>query len=189
MDSATQDLVRGALAGDRTATRQLFAHVIVPVVERRLGYRLALAGADRSELHDHVQEVLVHLLERNGEVLRRWDAQRGTLEAYVGKVADNLLISRLRKRPPPTPTEDLDLEVGTAPPPSDGAAYTQLVVRLVREMSEADAALFRAVYLEERTPEEAALLLGIKRDAAYKRIQRLRDRLTELLSNVSREDT
>ncbi len=56
-----------------------------------------------------------------------------------------------------------------------------LAARL-REMNDNDAALFRAVYLEELSPEEAALRLGITRDAAHKRIQRLRARLTEMLS-------
>src|SRR4051812_44043292 len=82
MERTTQDLVKLALAGDRDALRQLFAHVICPVVERRLSHRLALAGADRAALRDHVQEVLIHLLERDADVLRRWDPERGTLEPY-----------------------------------------------------------------------------------------------------------
>jgi len=183
MERSTQDLVRLALAGDRQAMRQLFAHVICPVVERRLAHRLALAGADRAALRDHVQEVLVHLLDRDADVLRRWDPERGTLEPYIAKVADNHLISRLRKRPPPSPSEDLDSEAGTSETPEEGAAFSHMVVRLLREMNDNDAALFRAVYLEELSPDEAAGRLGITRDAAHKRIQRLRVRLTKMLSN------
>jgi RNA polymerase sigma factor (sigma-70 family) len=189
METSTQDLVRRALAGDRQAMRQLFAHVICPVVERRLARRLALAGADRAALHDHVQEVLVHLLERDAEVLRRWDPERGTLEPYVAKVAENYLISRLRKRPPPTPSEDLDDEAATSETPEEGAAFSHLVLHLLREMNDNDAALFRAVYLEELSPDEAAALLGISRDAAHKRIQRLRGRLTQMLSNPKEPTT
>jgi len=163
---ATGELVRRALAGDREAMRQLFADVICPVVERRLAHRLALGGADRSALQDHVQEVLVHLLERDAEVLRRWDPLRGLLEPFVAKVADNHLISHLRKRPP-----------------EQGAAFSHTVLHLLRELTDGDAALFRAVYLEELSPEEAAVLLGITLDAAHKRIQRLRFRLTDMLSN------
>ena len=183
MESSTQDLVRRALAGDRQAMRQLFAHVICPVIERRLAHRLALAGADRAALHDHVQEVLVHLLERDASVLRRWDPERGPLEPYVAKVADNHLISRLRKKPPPSPSEDLDNEAAVSETPEDNAAFSHLVLRLVREMTDNDAELFRAVYLEELLPDEAAARLGITRDAVHKRIQRLRARLTEMLSN------
>jgi RNA polymerase sigma factor (sigma-70 family) len=183
---ATQDLVRRALAGDRQAMRQLFAHVICPVVERKLAYRLALAGADRAALHDHVQEVLVHLLEHDADVVRRWDPARGALEPYVAKVAENHLISRLRRKPPPSPSEDVDLEPDSSATPEDGAAFSVLVLHLVREMSDDDAALFRAIYLEELSPDEAAARLAITRDAAHKRIQRLRARLTRLLSSSDR---
>jgi RNA polymerase sigma factor (sigma-70 family) len=189
MERTTQDLVRLALAGDREALRQLFAHVICPAVERRLAHRLALAGADRAALRDHVQEVLIHLLERDADVLRRWDSARGPLEPYVAKVADNHLISRLRKRPPPSPSEDLDREIGASETPEQGAAFSHMVMRLLREMNDNDAALFRAVYLEELSPDEAAERLGITRDAAHKRIQRLRARLTKLLSSPGQPDT
>ncbi|HEX4422333.1 MAG TPA: sigma-70 family RNA polymerase sigma factor [Kofleriaceae bacterium] len=183
MERSTQELVSCALAGDRQAMRQLFAHVICPVVERRLAHRLAMSGADRTALRDHVQEVLVHLLERNAEVLRRWDPERGLLEPYVAKVADNHLISRLRKRPPPSPSEDLDSEAAATETPEQGASFSHMVVRLLREMNDNDAALFRAIYLEELSPDEAAARLGITREAVHKRIQRLRVRLTEMLSN------
>lgn len=182
MESSTQELVSRALAGDRQALRALFAHVICPVIERRLAHRLALSGADRAALQDHVQEVLVHLLKRDAEVLRRWDPTRGALEPYVAKVADNHLISHLRKRPPPSPSEDLDEEPAANETPEQGAAFSHLVLRLLREMNDSDAALFRAVYLEELSPDEAAVRLGITRDAAHKRIQRLRGRLAESLS-------
>jgi len=169
--------------------RQLFVHVVCPAIERRLAHRLALAGADRAALHDHVQDVLVHLLERDAEVLRRWDPQRGPLEPYIAKVADNHLISRLRRRPPPHPSEDLDLEAATSETPEQGAAFSHMVLRLLREMTDNDAALFHAVYLEELSPEEAAARLGITRDAAHKRIQRLRGKLAEMLSSPEEPTT
>jgi RNA polymerase sigma factor (sigma-70 family) len=182
-EKSTQELVASALTGDRAAVRHLFAHVLCPVIERRLAHRLALTGADRAALRDHVQEVLVHLLERDAGALRRWDPERGSLEAYVAKIADNLLISRLRKRPPPSPTDELDREAAASASPEQGAAYTHLVMRLLRDLSEQDAILFRAIYLEELSPDEAAAVLEISRDAVHKRIQRLRIKLTELLSS------
>jgi RNA polymerase sigma factor (sigma-70 family) len=189
MESSTQDLVMRALSGDRQAMRHLFAQVIYPVVERRLAHRLAVAGADRAVLHDHVQEVLVHLLEHDAGVLRRWDPQRGPLEPYVAKVAENHLISCLRKRPPPSPSGDLDNEAAPSETPEEGAAFSHLVLFLLREMNDNDAALFRAVFLEELSPDEAAERLGITRDAAHKRIQRLRGRLTGMLSNPKQPAT
>ncbi len=50
-------------------------------------------------------------------------------------------------------------------------------------MSDQDAALFHAVYMEGLSPDVAAGRLGIGREAAYKRIQRLRARLSEMMSN------
>jgi RNA polymerase sigma factor (sigma-70 family) len=189
MERSTQELVRCALAGDREATRQLFAHVICPAVERRLAHRVALSGADRAALRDHVQEVLVHLLERDAAVLRRWDPARGPLEPYVAKVADNLVISRLRRKPPPSPSDELDSEPAASETPEQGASFSHLVLRLIRQISDDEAALFRAIYLEELSPDEAATLLGISREAAHKRIQRLRVRLTKMLSNPREPST
>jgi RNA polymerase sigma factor (sigma-70 family) len=111
------------------------------------------------------------------------------LEPFVAKVADNHLLSRLRKRPPPIPSDDVDREVAATASPEQGAAFSHTVLRLLRELNDSDAALFRAVYLEELSPEEAAALLGITRDAAHKRIQRLRYRLTEMLSNPGKLGT
>lgn len=180
-----EELVRRALAGDRAAMAQLVRDVLCPIVEGRLARRLALAGAARQELRDRVHEVLVHLLERDAEVLRRWAPERGPLAPYVATVADNFLTSRLRKKPPPRPIEDVDaVDPGPArETPEDSASFAHLVRRLLRELSDDEAALFRAVYLEELSPEEAAARLGIARDAAYKRIQRLRTRLREMMSN------
>jgi RNA polymerase sigma factor (sigma-70 family) len=122
------------------------------------------------------------VLERDAEVLRRWDPRRGPLEPYIAKVAENHMISRVRRKPPPTPSDELDNEAAASETPEQTAGFSLLVVRLVREMTDNDAALFRAVYLEELSPDEAAARLGITRDAAHKRIQRLRVRLSRMLS-------
>lgn len=161
--------------------RELFSQVICPIVERRLSHRLAMAGAGRAALRDHVQEVLVHLLERDAAVLRRWDPARGPLSPFVAKVAENFMISQLRKRPPPSPSEELDEEKSSAETPEEGASFAHLVTSLLRELNEDDAALFHAIYMEELSPDEAASQLGISRDAVHKRIQRLRARLGEKL--------
>src|SRR5262245_18023166 len=146
MERSTEELVRCALAGDREAMRDLFAHVIWPTVERRLAHRVALVGGDRAALHDHVQEVLVHLLEGDAAVLRRWDPQRGPLDPYVARVAENHMISRLRRPPPPEPSDQVDLEPAATATPEESAAFSLLVLRLLRETSDNDAALFLAVY-------------------------------------------
>lgn len=189
LGNSIDEQVKRALAGDREALRELFASVICPVVERRLSHRLAMAGSDRAALRDHVQEVLVHLLERDAAVLRRWDPARGPLEPFIAKVAENHMISRLRKRPQPNPSEDLDEEAGHGESPEQGASFSHLVMRLLREMNDNDAALFRAIYLEELSPDEASTRLGISREATHKRIQRLRARLSEMLSNPDAPST
>lgn len=175
--------MKDALAGDRAAMGQLLANVIVPAIQRRLGYRLMLSGADRATLSDHVHEVLVHLLERDAEALRRWDPARGPIGPYVAKIAANLVISRLRKRPPPSPTDEIECEAAASPSPEQNAAYHYLVARVLRDLGENDAILFHLIFLEELSPDEAAAELGISRDAVHKRIQRLRVKVAELLSS------
>jgi RNA polymerase sigma factor (sigma-70 family) len=183
MESSTPELLALGLSGDRRAMGRVVAEILCPVVERRLARHLALLGVNRQEHRDLVQGALLHLLERDAEVLRRWDARRGGLEGYVAVVAENFVLSRLRKKSPPRPVDDLDVRPGSEESPEAGASFAGLVRRLVAEMSDDEAALFHAVFMEELSPEEAAGQLGVGLEAVYKRIQRLRARLRELVSN------
>lgn len=162
--------------------RALVTRVLYPLIEARLARRFTIRGAARQELTNCVQDVLVHLLERDAGVLRRWDRQRGSLAAYVSTVADHVAISSLRRKPPPTPMADPDAEQAPDSGPEAKASFAELVRGLLAKLSDSDAALFRAVYLEGLSPNEIADRLGISREATFKRVRRLRTRLQDHVS-------
>ncbi len=180
---AAKRLLDKALAGDEQAKRLFFADLIHPIIERRLGSMLVKVGGDRAALGEHMQEVMLHLLNNDAAVLRRWDPERGALAPYLARVAENHLHSQLRRRSPPAPSDETDRMEASGPTPKEGAMFSRLVRRLLREMTDSEVELFRMIYLEELSPDEAAAQLGISREAVHKRIQRLRARLIEMLSN------
>ena len=81
------------------------------------------------------------------------------------------------------PSDEIDREAATSASPEQSAAYSCLVEHALRGLEEDDAILFRMIYLEDMSPDEAAAALGISRDAVHKRIQRLRAKVAELLSS------
>ena len=100
-DSA--ELVRRALARDPSAQRELVAR-LTPVIQARvartlLARRSRLAGGRdwREEVKDLSQDVFLALFDRDGQVLRDWQPERGlSLENFVGLVAKRQVLSFLR---------------------------------------------------------------------------------------------
>jgi RNA polymerase sigma factor (sigma-70 family) len=183
-EDAVPALVRRSLGGDRGATRDLVRRVLCPLLEARIGRRLARRGASRQELADQVQQVLLRLFEDDAAVLRRWDPARGTLAAYVGTIADNAVISALRRPAQPAPTEAPDDARSPDSGPESKAAFRSLMSALLEELGEDDFMLFRLAFVEGLSPEEVGDLLGMRRDAVYKRLQRLRPRLRQLCDRL-----
>ena len=183
-DDALALLVRGALAGDRGAVDELVRRVLCPLLEARISRHLVRRRAGRQELADRVQQVLLRLFEHDAAALRRWDPARGTLAAYVGAIADHSMISELRRPAQPEPTEAADDARSPDSGPESKAAFRDLMNALAEELDDEDFTLFRLVYLEELSPDEVALLLGLRRDAVYKRVQRLRPRIREMCGRL-----
>lgn len=183
-DDESHALLRRALAGNEAARNDLAARVLSPLIEKRLAHRLVMRRATRQELKDRVQDVLVHLFDRDAEVLRRFDPGRGSLDGYVGIIAERVTMSKLRRMAPPEPMEDPDAEVAPQSGPEAKVSFAQLVRSLLGELSDDDRALLRAHILEDRSPEQVAKLFGISLDAAQQRIQRLKKRLKQHLSKM-----
>lgn len=158
--------------------------VLCPLLEARIARHLARRSAGRQELADRVQQVLLRLFEDDAAALRRWDPARGTLSAYVGAVADHAMITELRRPAQPEPTEAADDARSPDSGPESKAAFQSLMRALVEELDADDFTLFRLVFMEELSPDEVAALLELRRDAVYKRIQRLRPRIRELCSRL-----
>jgi RNA polymerase sigma factor (sigma-70 family) len=177
-------LVRRATSGDRAAVDQLVRRVLCPLLEARIARQLARHGGNRQELADRVQQVLLRLFENDAAALRRWDPARGSLSAYVGTIADHTLISEARRPAQPAPTEAPDDARSPDSGPESKVAFRSVLRAIVDELGEEDFTLFRLVYMEGLSPDEVATLLELRKEAVYKRIQRLRPRVRELCERL-----
>jgi RNA polymerase sigma factor (sigma-70 family) len=179
-------LVREALAGDLRSRRAL-VNRLTPVVRAR-ALRVLRSRAVRrlDEVDDVVQSVWLVLWKDDGRQLRAWSPDRGiSLEAYVGMITEretgNHLqrVTALRRGESQTdsfhaagPSGRDDLEVA-----APGASPEQVVeaddltraleAHLSAELSEKGRLVLALVYVDGRSPEEAARLLGVQLQVVY----------------------
>jgi RNA polymerase sigma factor (sigma-70 family) len=196
-------LVQRALGGDGRAVRALVDQ-LTPVIQARVARGLvrrsrAAAGRNvRQEVEDFVQEVMISLFAENGRALRAWDPRRGlSLNNFVGFLAERQIITILRtaKRSPWTedPTLEGDLEGPMGSDDHLAAALEsqqvwELVLdRLTERLSPLGAALFEAVWLNERSVTEAAEQFSMSRDAVYAWQSRLGKALRVVATEVMSE--
>jgi DNA-directed RNA polymerase specialized sigma24 family protein len=182
-------LVQRANAGDRAALRRLIEEVLSPVVQARVARVLLRRSAGRWDarqaMKDLAQQVFVHVFETRA--LARWDPARGSLQSFVGLIAENFVRSILRSRvqSPFTlvPTDDEKLELHL--PGGDGHEEVVITRDALRQLDEAfdDAELdeFYLFFIDERSIEDVCALTGKSRDAVYKQRQRLRDKARQIL--------
>jgi RNA polymerase sigma factor (sigma-70 family) len=206
MGTAEPDLalVRRALGGDSRAVRALVDQ-LTPVIQARVArslYRRAASAAGRNvrqEVEDFTQEVMVSLFTEGSRALRAWDPERGlSLANFVGFLAERQIASILRtaKRSPwtedPTLQGDLEAPMGSddhlAAALDSQQLWEVVLDRLTERLSPLGAALFQAVWLDERTVAETAARFSMSRDAVYAWQSRLgkvlRQVATEVMSEV-----
>ena len=200
------ELLALALSGERSATESLVAK-LAPVVQARVGLALSrrlkqARGRNLKQyVEDLVQEVFVALFEQDGRILRNWNPDRGlSLKSFVGLVAEREvgMLLRTSKRNPFTedPCDAIDLEIGADANDLDRRVLPEseaesnelldlLLDELERRLSPQGLFVFKILFVEECSNEEAAALSGLSLDALYawkSRISRLartvRDRLT-----------
>ena len=125
-----------------------------------------------------VHEVFVGLFSNNGKLLRAWDPQRGrNLNSYAQLVARSRVstIMRNARRNPWTeePTDEQTIEEVTRPANDqsrrieDADVLRDLVARLEQRLDERGMLLFRMLWIEECSVEEACAATGMTRDAVY----------------------
>lgn len=196
----TSARIHEALDGDRAAlsevVRELLA--IVKVETARLLHRWARSQRRdaRQDVDDFAHEVVLYLLAERGKVLRTWDPERGTLEAFVRMVARQRVSRTLLKhRGNPwsdEPTDFEELEPQLAPDPAARVLESReflrsLLARLRRELTERGLLLFHQIYIEERPIAEVAAEFGMTRQAIDAWNNRTRNLARRLASDLPAE--
>jgi RNA polymerase sigma-70 factor (ECF subfamily) len=189
-------LVRRALAPERSAQRELAARLLDPIhreVSLAVRRHAAARGRDsRQEVLDLVQEVLVSLLERGGQELRRWDPARGrTLESFVRLVARRKVARVLGQvRGNPWSLAPVD----AAPDPADDAPLVRIEQREVLEsildglyagMETRDAELFELSFVDDLDADEVGRRLGMSSGAVNAWRYRVRKAALRLAAQIS----
>lgn len=199
-EHGTRQLRDEALAGDSDALAELIDH-LTPVIQARLT-RLLLRhtsahpeGQDRREMEDLVQEVFLKLFADKARVLRSWDPDKGaSLRNFVGLITERYAISLLRSRHRWVPTDALDPE--RPDPVSDEAtpegrassrqSLLQLLDRLRSALSPQGWAVFRLLFVEERSVSDIRDDVGLSADAIYAWRSRLRKMARNFAQDMER---
>ncbi len=143
-----------------------------------------------------VQEVFLRLLANDARILRAWDPARGRgLSGYVRMVARSQVatIMRSARRNPwtedPTAGEALEEVGGQVEDHSHryerADALHRLLARLEAQLDERGMLLFRMLWVEECSVEEACAATGMSREALYVWRSRLRKRAAALAREQS----
>lgn len=88
-------LIERSLAGDADAWRTLIdltAPVVAAAVRRRSG-----PATPQTDIDDRIQEVYVRLLDRDGALLRSWDAAKSSLSTWVSLISHSVCIDAARR--------------------------------------------------------------------------------------------
>ena len=193
----TNDVAR-AVSGDRVTARRLLAELF-PVIRVRVlrvlwRYRSLARRRDLAqEADDLAQDVLVHLFEDGGRVLRAWDPDRGLeLIDFVGFVADRTAAGMLKsgKRTPwrddPVAPEDFAAKSTGEASAADLMLSRELGDRvylaLRAELTPLGATLFQRLFVEESPVESVCASMNMSRDAVYAWRSRLARRIRELVA-------
>ncbi len=138
--------------------------------------------SDADDRQDLYQEV----------VLQLWQAfpryqPTAKISTWLYRVALNVAISNLRRRTRHPAPERFGAELpDLAPPPDPGPDADDLaeLYRAIERLSDVEKA-FVLLYLEERTYEEMADILGITQNNVRVKMHRVQDKLRQLLTQAA----
>jgi len=187
------ELVRRALEGESAARHALVVR-LSPVVQRRVCRPLASSSAargrpaERGEVLDLTQQILLLLFDRDARVLRSWDPSRGlSLLNFVGLVAEReakaILRSGRRSAWAERPTADDEVSAlalddrGPEDELVSREELTKIWHRLEEELSPRGMELFRALLIDQLSIEELSERFNMSSNALYTFRSRLRQQL------------
>lgn len=180
-EPSTAALIEPALAGDRRAAARLVKR-LMPVIRSTAWQVLRRNGHRRTGPHDAddlAQAIWLLLIKDDGRRLRAYDPARArTLEGYVAMVtrtesAHILARERAARRGGDAEHTDIDDARGLAggDHPEASAIGAELAERLrgvLRDgLSERGQLVFAHVYVDGRTPAEAAALMQVNTQVVY----------------------
>lgn len=138
--------------------------------------------ADADDRQDLFQEVVLQLWRAWPKYVPQVGAK---LSTWLYRIALNVAISNLRqrtRRPQPTSLEGEALHLAqTAEPTGYEPEEMAALYRAINRLSEVDKA-FVLLYLEERTYEEMAEILGITQNNVRVKMHRVQEKLRQLLT-------
>lgn len=175
-----QRLVRRALRGHGDAVRALVDR-LMPVIRAQVAYGITRrAGRVQAGRDDYAQEIWLALWAEDGKRLRAYEPGRGaTFEGYVGVVAERLFRSLLRKEVAQKRGGDLhqvDQEAldrvhaegqGPAAQVEARRDAEALWAHLQTVLPERGQLVFRLIYTDGLTVDDAAAALGVNRQVVY----------------------
>lgn len=181
LQAPAADLVGPALAGDRRAVARLVER-LMPVI--RATVRVALRKAAHRRLgpydgDDLAQEIWLLLIRDDGKRLRAYDPTRArTLEGYVAMIARTEATHLLKReqaarRGGGAAHDDIDDARGVSGgiDPEQATLGAELATRLralLRDaLPERGRLVFAHIYVDGRTPAEAARLMQVNTQVVY----------------------
>lgn len=177
------ELLNLTFSGNPAAERKLAETLLLPTIEAAVSKYLFGRAKQFFEKEDLVHEIFAHICCNGWEKLRLYDAQRGTLEAFVFEVSRSWIRDHSRRRPPPTPEADLDEHVIPDSGPEAALRLSRTVAAVLANLDESEVLLFRWLYLENVERAEIAARIQLSMEATYKRIQRMESKVKKALSN------
>ncbi len=181
-------LVGRALDGHKGAMRMLVRRLL-PVIRSRVSAYLGRRGGrlGHQDVDDLTQEIWLKLMERDGHLLRSYDAARGkSLEGYVGLTCRRELWRRNRalnaerrgSGQDDAPLEAAATTAGDSPDPEALAMGRDLLDslqdHLKANLAERGRLVLAAVYEDQRSPAETAELMGVRQQVVYNWMHKIR---------------
>ena len=172
------------LPTDPAALRALAGRLVSPI-HREVALSVRRCGpTSRQDIADLVQGVLLYLLERDCQELRRWDPSRGrSLESFVRLIARRYVARSLKRSrtfcPVASAADDQADDL-----PDRRIQARQVLSSLVAAIAgrRRDEDLFRLVFVQELEPAAVARQMGMSRTAVNAWTYRRRQQARRLLA-------
>ena len=189
------ELIRRALDSDEDALKELLDEIL-PTIQQCAAWvlrRTPLSRNRRADLEDLVQETLLHLFDRQGQALRRWD-RRHELEPYVCTITKNRAFMFVRaprsSAREPTLADEQIPEQPSGDDPEREAIYRD-IWRLIydcvtRTFTPRDHLHFRLLEIDQIKPKTVAESVGVKVNTIHQWRSRFRRRLKVCREKIMR---